>query len=419
MNTPSVGSIRLPKIGLRQGKSNIARQLFLTLLHKAQVGHLELREGDQSMQYGQADCASGIRASVQVHDQQLYRDMLGGGSIAAGEAYIRGYWSTPNLTEVMRFFSANLHLLEGFKSKHSWLFKQTLRLQHFFNRNTQMGARKNIAAHYDLGNDFFQHFLDPTMMYSAAVYEDNTSNLHEASINKLRILCEQLELKPSDHLVEIGSGWGAMAVYAAQHYGCKVTTTTISQEQFKLTCERVQEAGLEDRVTVLCEDYRDLKGQYDKLVSIEMIEAVGHEFFATYFAKLSSLLKSNGVAVIQGITIPDARYEAYKSSVDFINRYIFPGGCLPSLGQIAKHIAEQTDLEMIHLRDITQDYARTLAAWRDRFFQNLGAIKAMGFDDDFERLWEYYLCYCEGGFRERVIGTVQLTFAKPGYRPSF
>lgn len=419
MNTPSVGSIRLPKIGLRQGKSNIARQLFLTLLQKAQVGHLELREGNQSMHYGQAECASGIRASVQVHDQQLYRDMLSGGSIAAGEAYIRGYWSTPNLTEVMRFFSANLNLLEGFKSKHSWLFKQTLRLQHFFNRNTQTGSRKNIAAHYDLGNDFFQHFLDPTMMYSAAVYEDASSNLHEASINKLRILCEQLELKPSDHLVEIGSGWGAMAVYAAQNYGCKVTTTTISQEQFKLTCERVKEAGLEDRVTVLCEDYRDLKGQYDKLVSIEMIEAVGHEFFATYFAKLSSLLKSNGVAVIQGITIPDARYEAYKSSVDFINRYIFPGGCLPSLGQIAKHIAEQTDLEMIHLRDITQDYARTLAAWRDRFFQNLGAIKAMDFDDDFERLWEYYLCYCEGGFKERVIGTVQLTFAKPGYRPSF
>jgi cyclopropane-fatty-acyl-phospholipid synthase len=377
-----------------------------------------LHEADQSLHFGKSDCASGIQASVQVHDQQLYRDMLSGGSIAAGEAYIRGYWSTPNLTEVMRFFSANLALLEGLKSKHSWLFKQTLRLQHFFNRNTQTGSRKNIAAHYDLGNDFFQHFLDPTMMYSAAVYENADSTLYDASTNKLRILCEQLELKPSDHLVEIGSGWGAMAVYAAQNYGCKVTTTTISQEQFKLTCERVKQAGLEDRVTVLCEDYRDLRGRFDKLVSIEMIEAVGHEFFATYFAKLSSLLKPHGSAVIQSITIPDARYDAYKSSVDFINRYIFPGGCLPSLGQIAKHIAEQTDLEMVHLRDITQDYARTLAVWRERFFEKLSAIKAMGFDDDFERLWEYYLCYCEGGFRERVIGTVQLTFAKPGYRPS-
>lgn len=416
MNTPSVGSIRLPKIGLRQGRSNIARQIFLAVLQKAEIGHLELHEADQSLHFGKSDCASGIQASVQVHDQQLYRDMLSGGSIAAGEAYIRGYWSTPNLTEVMRFFSANLALLEGFKSKHSWLFKQTLRLQHFFNRNTQTGSRKNIAAHYDLGNDFFQHFLDPTMMYSAAVYENANSSLHEASINKLRILCEQLELKPSDHLVEIGSGWGAMAVYAAQNYGCKVTTTTISQEQFKLTCERVKQAGLEDRVTVLCEDYRDLQGQFDKLVSIEMIEAVGHEFFATYFAKLSSLLKPQGIAVIQSITIPDARYDAYKSSVDFINRYIFPGGCLPSLGQIAKHVAEQTDLEMIHLRDITQDYAHTLADWRERFFEKLEAIKAMGFDDDFERLWEYYLCYCEGGFRERVIGTVQLTFAKPRYR---
>ena len=418
MNSPSVGSIRLPKIGLRQGKRNVARQLFLALLRKTQIGYLELHDGDQSLHYGTPNCASGIQASVQVHDHQLYQDLLSGGSIAAGEAYIRGYWSSPNLTEVMRFFSANLALLEGFESKHSWLFKQTLRLQHFFNRNTLTGSRKNIAAHYDLGNEFFQHFLDPTMMYSAAVYEGVCSSLHDASINKLRILCEQLELKPSDHLVEIGSGWGAMAVYAAQNYGCKVTTTTISQEQFKLTCERVKQAGLEDLVTVLCEDYRDLQGQYDKLVSIEMIEAVGHEFFATYFAKLSSLLKPQGIAVIQSITIPDARFDSYKSSVDFINRYIFPGGCLPSLGQIAKHIAEQTDLEMTHLRDITQDYARTLADWRERFFQNIEPIKAMGFDDDFERLWEYYLCYCEGGFKERVIGTVQLTFAKPGYRPS-
>lgn len=418
MNSPSVGSIRLPKFGLRQGNGNLARQLFLSLLKNTKTGFLELHEGDQSLYFGNQACPSDIRASVQVNDKQLYKDLLNGGSIAAGEAYIRGYWSTPNLTSVMRFFSANLSLLEGFESKHSWLFQQALRLQHFFNRNTQAGSRKNIAAHYDLGNDFFQHFLDPTMMYSAAVFTHDTMSLHEASINKLTILCEQLELKPQDHLVEIGSGWGAMAVFAAQNYGCRVTTTTISQEQFKLTTERVKQAGLEDRVTVLCEDYRDLQGQYDKLVSIEMIEAVGHEFFATYFAKLSALLKPEGIAVIQGITIPDARYESYKSSVDFINRYIFPGGCLPSLGQIAKHVGEQTDLEIIKLRDITQDYARTLAHWRERFFENITAIKAMGFDDEFERLWEYYLCYCEGGFRERIIGTVQLTFAKPGYRPS-
>jgi len=417
MNSPSVGSIRLPKIGLRQSSGNLAQQLFITVLKKTQIGYLELHDGDQAFLFGEPECTSGIEAKVHVHNKKLYQDLISGGSIAAGEAYIQGYWSTPNLTSVMRFFSANLALLESFKSKHSWLFKQTLRLQHLFNRNTQAGSRKNIAAHYDLSNDFFQHFLDPTMMYSAAVYHTEAMTLHEASINKLRVLCEQLELTPSDHLVEIGSGWGAMAVYAAQNYGCRVTTTTISQEQYKLTCERVKQAELTDRITVLCEDYRDLQGQFDKLVSIEMIEAVGHEFFDTYFAKLSSLLKPNGVAVIQSITIPDARFETYKSSVDFINRYIFPGGCLPSLGQIAKHIAEQTDLEMIHLRDITQDYARTLAHWRERFFQNINHIKSIGFDDEFERLWEYYLCYCEGGFRERIIGTVQLTFAKPGYRP--
>jgi len=237
-----------------------------------------------------------------------------------------------------------------------------------------------------------------------------------AAAHKLDLLCQQLELSADDHLLEIGTGWGGMAIHAARNYGCRVTTTTISQEQYNYACEQVKAAGLEDRITLLCEDYRDLSGSYDKLVSVEMIEAVGHQFYQNYFAKCSSLLKEDGLMVIQAITMADQRYEAARDSVDFIKRYVFPGGCLPSVEVVSKHLREDTDMQMIHLRDITEHYADTLAAWRGRFFEHIEEVRRLGFDQTFERMWEFYLCYCEGGFRERVIGTVQLTFAKPRYR---
>jgi len=416
MNTKSVGTIRLTKINLTKPKHGLARQLFIKVLQQSQTGHLEIIDGDDHFTFGETNSDSNIRAHITVHDHQLYQDLLIGGSIAAGEGYIRQYWSTPNLTEVMRFFSANMAVLEGLQQRKSLLFTGLLRLHHYFNRNTQTGARRNISAHYDLGNEFFRLFLDSSMMYSSAVYPSQEATLAEASEYKLKLICEQLELSPNDHLIEIGSGWGGMAVYAASNYGCRVTTTTISKEQYRLTRERIMEAGLEEQVTVLCEDYRDLTGTYDKLVSIEMIEAVGHHFFSNYFAKVGSLLKPHGKAVIQTITIPDKRFHSYKRSVDFIKRYIFPGGCLPSINQISHHVARSTDMELVHLRDITLDYAKTLSDWRDAFMANFEQIREMGFDDEFKRLWEYYLCYCEGGFRERVIGTVQVTFAKPGYR---
>ncbi|MFT4767001.1 MAG: cyclopropane-fatty-acyl-phospholipid synthase, partial [Glaciecola sp.] len=338
------------------------------------------------------------------------------GTVAAGEAYIDGDWSTPDLTEVTRLFSANMQAMESVESKQHWYTKLALKIAHTMNRNTHEGSKRNISAHYDLGNDFFRLFLDPTMMYSAAVFDRRENTLEKAAVGKLDELCRQLDLKPDDHLLEIGTGWGGMAIHAATHYGCHVTTTTISQEQFDYAKARVTELGLEDRITLLCEDYRALTGQYDKLVSVEMIEAVGHDFYSSYFQCCSKLLKNDGKMVIQAITITDDRYEQARRSVDYIKRYIFPGGCLPSLEIIAKHIAKDSDLQMVHLRDITADYALTLAHWRQRFMARLEEVREMGFDDRFIRMWEFYLCYCEGGFRERIIGTAQIAFAKPGYR---
>ena len=351
-----------------------------------------------------------------MHDRSLYRQMLTGGSIATGEAYMRGLWTSPDLVAVMRLFSANLTTLEMLESKQSWLVRLGLKLSHALKRNTHSGSRENISAHYDLGNEFFALFLDPTMMYSAAVFQSDETGLDEASVAKLEELCHQLELTDSDHLLEIGTGWGGMAIHAAKHYGCKVTTTTISKEQYAFALEQVKAEGLEGRITVLCEDYRNLQGSFDKLVSVEMIEAVGHAFYSNYFQRCSELLKPDGKMVIQAITIADQRYAAARESVDFIQRYIFPGGSLPSVAVIADHLAKDTNMQMVHLRDITRDYALTLAHWRERFLAAEARVSEMGFDKTFIRMWEFYLAYCEGGFRERIIGTVQLTFAKPGYR---
>lgn len=291
-----------------------------------------------------------------------------------------------------------------------------LKVAHRLNRNTHEGSRENIAAHYDLGNEFFGLFLDPNMMYSSAIFDQPETSLEVASEDKLDELCRQLELSSSDHLLEIGTGWGGMAIHAARHYGCRVTTTTISREQYEYACDKVRKEGLEDRITLLCQDYRSLTGQYDKLVSVEMIEAVGHEFYQNYFQCCAKLLKPDGKMVIQAITVADQRYQLARDSVDYIKRYIFPGGCLPSVAVIADHVASDTDLQIIHLRDITADYAETLSHWRQRFMSRIEDVQAMGFDEEFIRMWEYYLCYCEGGFRERIISTVQLAFAKPGYR---
>ncbi len=397
-------------------RTQLARRVCLRLLANIEVGSLTLHDDGESFHFGSAADTGQPHAEVRVHDRSLYSQMLAGGSIAAGEAYMQGHWTSPDLVTVMRLFSANMATLELLESRQSIMVRLGLKISHALKRNTRNGSRRNISAHYDLGNDFFRLFLDPTMMYSAAVFPTDQSTLEDASIAKLDELCRQLELKQGDHLLEIGTGWGGMAIHAAHHYGCRVTTTTISREQYEYAREKVREAGLQERVTVLCEDYRNLQGSFDKLVSIEMIEAVGHDFYSNYFQRCSQLLKPEGKMVIQAITIADQRYTAARDSVDFIQRYIFPGGSLPSVAVIADHLARDTDMQMIHLRDITRDYALTLAHWRERFLARQDAVRAQGFDQRFIRMWEFYLAYCEGGFRERIIGTVQLAFAKPGYR---
>ncbi|MEZ5573938.1 MAG: cyclopropane-fatty-acyl-phospholipid synthase family protein [Halioglobus sp.] len=416
MNEVSIGALRLPQSRRVRIGERLAREAVFRLFAKLQVGSLTVHEGAQRHHFGSEDNACEPHAEVHIHNSAVYGEMLAGGSIGAGEAYIKGHWSSPAPVEVTRLFSVNLAVLESFEARQSTLVKLALKIAHRLNRNTRKGSRDNIAAHYDLGNDFFRLFLDPTMMYSSALFSDPYMTLEAASEAKLDELCQQLELQPQDHLLEIGTGWGGMAIHAAKHFGCRVTTTTISREQYEHACERVREEGLEDRITLLCEDYRNLTGQYDKLVSIEMIEAVGHEFYQNYFQMCTGLLKPNGKMVIQAITVADQRYAAARDSVDFIQRYIFPGGCLPSVAVIADHLAKDTDMQLIHLRDITEDYAITLAHWRERFMARLDAVKGMGFSDEFVRMWEFYLCYCEGGFRERIISTVQLAFAKPGYR---
>ncbi|EAQ97442.1 SAM-dependent methyltransferase [Congregibacter litoralis] len=417
MNEVSVSRIPLlPQAKSFRNRAELARHFLLQVLSHIKVGYVTIHDGEDTHHFGEANQAGEPQAEIVVHNREAFGKVLIGGTVAAGEAYIDGDWSTPDLTEVTRLFSANMQTMESMESKQHWYTKLALKLAHAMNRNTHEGSKRNIAAHYDLGNDFFRLFLDPTMMYSSAVFERPENTLEKAAIDKLDELCRQLELKPEDHLLEIGTGWGGMAIHAATHYGCKVTTTTISQEQFDYARARVAELGLEDRITLLCEDYRALTGEYDKLVSVEMIEAVGHDFYSSYFQCCSKLLKDNGKMVIQAITITDDRYEQARRSVDYIKRYIFPGGCLPSLEIIAKHIAKDSNLQMVHLRDITADYALTLTHWRQRFMERLDEVRSMGFDDRFIRMWEFYLCYCEGGFRERIIGTAQLAFAKPGYR---
>jgi len=418
MSEYSVKNIAKLPMPAAERYGGLARSLMLKVLAKLQVGSLTFREHGETLVFGNPDDDAGPHAEVHVHDDDLYRRILTGGSIAAGETYIEGLWSSPDLTAVTRAFSANMAMLEAMSERQNLFARLALKLGHWARRNTSARSRENIAAHYDLGNDFFSLFLDPSMMYSSAVFPSPASDLATASQHKLYLICEDLELTEDDHLVEIGTGWGGMAIYAAEHYGCRVTTTTISREQFDYATNAVARRGLQDRVTVLFDDYRDLKGQFDKLVSIEMIEAVGHQFYDTYFNTLSRLLKPHGKAVIQAITMTEQRYEQARDSVDFIKRYIFPGGCLPSLTVISDALARVTDMQMSNLRDITRDYADTLQVWHEGFLEKLDQVRDMGFDDRFIRMWRYYLSYCEGGFRERIIGTYQISMTKPGYRPT-
>jgi cyclopropane-fatty-acyl-phospholipid synthase len=350
---------------------------------------------------------------IKVHDLHFYPAMIIGGSMAAGEGYMGGRWSCSDLTGLMRIVARNQEVLADMESGLARLTQALHNARHWLRSNTMRGSKKNIGTHYDLSNEFFQLFLDPTMTYSAGIFENENSTLQEASVAKLDRLCRKLRLGPDDQVLEIGTGWGSFAMHAAMNYGCKVTTTTISEEQYALAKSRVEAAGLSSRITLLKQDYRALSGIYDKLVSIEMIEAVGHAFVPEFFKKCDNLLKPGGRMAIQAITMADQEYDRYRKNADFINRYIFPGGCLPSITSMCNAMTKSSTLRMVELDDITPHYAKTLAEWRTRFMENLPSVRALGFSQKFIRMWEYYLCYCEGGFRERSIGTVHMVLSKP------
>ncbi len=354
-----------------------------------------------------------LRCRIHIFDPSFYRMVAAQGSVGAGESYMDGHWQCSDLVTLVRILVINRDLLDAMEGGLARLGGWALRAWHSLQRNTRSGSRRNIAAHYDLGNDLFKLFLCENLMYSAAVFDDPTESLEVASTRKLDRICQKLALKPGEHVVEIGTGWGGFAIHAARHYGVQVTTTTLSKEQRDLALARIEAAGLSDRITVLLTDYRDLTGSYDKLVSIEMIEAIGHQYLDTYFAKVRSLLKPDGMALIQAITIEDHRYEVALKAVDFIKRFIFPGSFIPSIHAMQGAIARSTDLKLYNLEDIGPSYALTLRHWRQRFLSRLDEVRALGYPERFIRMWEFYLCYCEGGFIERSIGDVQLLLTAP------
>jgi cyclopropane-fatty-acyl-phospholipid synthase len=392
--------------------NRLVKQAIIGRLGSLQYGSLTLIDADDCRRFGQTRTGE-PHLTLTIHDPAAWVDIAFSGGLGAGEAYMAGRWHCDDLTGLAQLFLRNPQVLYGLNRGPGRLVSLVNKVWHALRRNTLQGSRRNIAAHYDLGNEMFELFLDDTMMYSCAIFERPQATLLQASIEKLDRVCRKLELHPGDHLLEIGSGWGGLALHAARHYGCRVTTTTISREQYDMARKRISQAGLDDRVTVLRKDYRELSGQYDKLVSIEMIEAVGHAYFDTYFEKCSSLLKPDGLMLLQSITIAEQRYAAARRSVDFIQRYIFPGGCLPSVAVISDAVARNTDMRLLHLEDIGPHYATTLKHWRERFMARLDAVRALGYSEEFIRMWEYYLCYCEGGFRERAIGTAQVLLGKP------
>jgi len=393
------------------------RQRLLAQMAGLQQGRLVLTDALGKIELGTpANQPTDIVVHLDVLDTGFYRAVAANGSVGAGEAYMDGMWRCDNLVGLIQLLVRNRDLLDGMETGVARMGGIAMRAWHALQRNTRTGSRRNIAAHYDLGNDFFELFLSSDLMYSSAIWDGANDTLEAASTRKLERICRKLDLKPTDRVVEIGTGWGGFALYATQHYGCHVTTTTISKEQHALANERIAAAGMSAHVTLLLEDYRDLTGTYDKLVSIEMVEAIGAQYIDTYFAKLGSLLKPDGLALLQAITIEDHRYAKAVTEVDFIKRHVFPGSFIPSISAMLDAKTRTTDLALVQLEDFGESYARTLEAWRGRFIARLSQVHAQGFDDRFIRMWEFYLAYCEGGFRERSIGVSHLLLAKPDNR---
>lgn len=401
----------------------LLRDRLLARLASLRHGRLRVHDALGTVELGPDEGALPA-IDIEVLDPAFYRALARCGSVGAGEAFMAGLWrchaagrsEAEALVALVRLLIRNRELLDRMETGPARLGGAAMRAWHALRRNTRGGSRRNIAAHYDLGNAFFSLFLSDDLMYSSALWEGPGDTLDAASTRKLEAICRQLALKPDDRVIEIGTGWGGFAVHAARHYGCHVTTATISREQYTLARARVSAAGLDDRIDVQLADYRELRGQYDKLVSIEMVEAVGAAYLDTYFAQLGRLLVPDGLALVQAITIEDHRYAQALASVDFIKRHVFPGSFIPSIHALLAAKTRASDLGLVALRDFGESYARTLEAWRERFLARLADVRAQGFDERFIRMWTFYLAYCEGGFRERSIGVAHLLLARPGWR---
>ncbi|MBH0031593.1 class I SAM-dependent methyltransferase [Pseudoalteromonas sp. SWYJZ98] len=393
--------------------TNIYKKLVTKAFSSIETGQIILIDANERTVFG--DPSSVLKATIIVNDKAMYKAFALSGSVGAGEAYILGHWSCDNLTSFIEIFAINEKQLDEFEKKFAFFSNIAHRFNHIKNKNSESGSKKNIVAHYDLGNDLYESFLSKEMLYSSAVYPTKEATLEEAQQYKLKRICEQVELQKNDSVIEIGTGWGAFAIYAATHYDCHVTTTTISDEQHDYVANKIVELGLESKITLLKLDYRQLKGKYDKLVSIEMIEAVGHEYLPSFFTQCGELLKDDGAMLIQAITIGDQRYKHYLKNSDFIQQYIFPGGCLPSLNEMSEQIKNNTDMVIHTVNDIGAHYARTLADWRSRFIKSWPDLDRSKFDERFYRLWLFYFAYCEGAFRARATSTVHLMARKPRF----
>lgn len=386
----------------RRAMQAIARTLPFMKIISEERGELEFY-----------DSSSNLSALVTLRHPAALRRILLGGSLGAAEAYIRGDWVCSNLTNLIRIFIRNHLTADQLDGWLSWAMNWGNRLFHGLRRNSVRNSQKNIAAHYDLGEDFFRLWLDPTLSYSSAIFHQPDATLEQASRAKLDVVCQKLNLGPADHLLEIGCGWGALAVHAAERSGCQVTAATISADQFRVATQRATASSAAGRLNIVQSDYRLLEGRYDKLVSIEMIEAVGHQYYDDYFRKCGELLTDRGTFLMQAIIIPESREPAYRKSVDFIQRYIFPGGCLPSLSALLTSASKAGNLRLVHVDDYTPDYATTVARWKETFLARQSEVRQLGFSDEFMRTWMYYLCYCEALFAERYISLLQIEWAKP------
>lgn len=377
-------------------------------------GRLEVLEAGQRRVLGGQGSADELRLeTIEVLDARCWQAIALGGALGAAEAFIEGQWRSPDLAGLLRLMLRDQAVLQGLEGPFSFLGAVPRWIGHALRRNTRSGSRRNIAAHYDVGNDFFELFLDPTMLYSCAYFPSSDASLEEASVAKLDRLCEMLQLKPGLRVLEIGSGWGACAIHMARQYGCKVVSVTISKRQHAEATRRVRAAGLEDRVEIRMQDYRDISGQFDRLISIEMIEAVGAQYLGLFLNRCSELLKPHGLMALQAITITDQAYRAAVKRVDFIKRYIFPGGFLPSVEAIMGAMRQRTDFRLVRMDDIGSHYVRTLRLWAEALRQQWQAARELGYSEEFLRMYEFYFRYCEAGFAERTIGDAQMLFAKP------